>query len=371
MNKTYNIFGKIVEIEFHSSANKQQIDAINEQFDLYLSHDKSSITDIKINIGKVNDANSVLSVNPSLHLEYKNGFQGKYPKVSVEILKTDILTVNVNVEPKRNALINYLKKLNNIQYCTIDERITQVLYELVLVPLIYFDKSKFLLHSSAFKKKNGGAILIGGTGGVGKTSLELELCMNRGFSFIADDISIVDDENYIWSNLSYPKIYAYNLKNNDKLKNRIFKNRSFSDKLAWKFKHFLNGPAGVRRTISPIEAFGTCQIQKTKIDKYYILIKSNVEKIKLEKISNKKATMMSLSVMQAEYYSFNNHILWHDFNCQALSKEPILNLNETFNRWQMISEKVFENFGCYIIHIPFNISHKEFTNSVAQLIENN
>ena len=54
-----------------------------------------------------------------------------------------------------------------------------------------------------------------------KTSLELELCNRYNKNFLADDIVVVNDKGKAFPNLSYPKIYGYNLKNNKSLKRKI------------------------------------------------------------------------------------------------------------------------------------------------------
>ncbi len=368
MTKNYIIFGKIVQIVLHDNENIIQKNIISKHFGLYEELSKVDNPDIVINILKHDNNNDVIGINPKTHIEVNNGFKSVFSKVSVEFRRDKCLTVNVFIKHQKKGFINYLKKLYNIQYSSIDERISQILYELVLIPSAYFDSSNFLIHSSAFIKDGNGAILIGGTGGVGKTSLEIELCMNRGYSFIADDISVVSNDAFVWSNLAFPKIYAYNLKNNAKLKKQIFKNRSIHDKLAWKFLHFINGAAGVRRTVSPIDAYGKYQIEKSKIDKYYILVKKNVENINVEKISAKAASMMTLHIIQSEYSVFNNHILWHEFNCKAFNTDPILRLEEVFANWRENSEKVLADIDCFIVNIPLNINHDKFVKHIADII---
>ncbi len=368
MRKTYNIFGNPVQINL-LSGNKIQKQTLLQQFALYDESEEEDNPNLIVTVYKGTIPHKTQALNPKIHIETEKGFISSFPKMSVGFENTKPLKIDVSLEVQRKGLLKYLKRLYNIQYNTIDQRISQILHELVLIPAVYFNSRQFLVHSSAFRKKTGGAVLIGGTGGVGKTSLEIELCMNRDYTFIADDISVLDDEGTIWPNLSFPKIYAYNLKNNEELKRRIFKNRGLSDKLAWKFKYLLNGASGVRRNISPEDAFEKFEKNKTKIDKYYILVKTNVEKISIQKINAQKASEMSLSVIQAEYFQFNNHILWHEFNCNAINKTPILKLEDVLLNWKRLSEKVFKNINCYVIYIPLHIDHKKFVKETADIID--
>jgi hypothetical protein len=369
MLRRYKIFGKHVHIIVHDEKNNILNDIIDSHFGLYEKIENTNTPDLIIHVLKDDIAEEPKAINPKIHIELDKGFKSIAPKISVAFKKEEILTAYISLEKQNNRLIGYLKKLNNKQYSSIDERISQVIYELVLVPSVYFDEDNFLVHSSAFKKKGRGAVLIGGTGGVGKTSLEIELCMNRAYSFIADDISVISKDSFIWPNLSFPKIYAYNLQDNEKLRTQIFKKRSWHDKLAWRFKYFISGPAGVRRTVSPTEAYGNYEKNKSEIDKYYILIKKNVEEIQLEKIDGKQAAEMTLSIIQTEYASFNNHILWHEFNNRALNETPILKLDTVFERWAKESKKVLNGIDCYIINIPLEIDHKTFTRDVADIID--
>ena len=91
--------------------------------------------------------------------------------------------------------------------------------ELLQQPLNVSDLS--LIHASGVVLSNGKAILLGGTGGIGKTSLELELCLNEKASFLTDDIAVIDKEGFLWPNLSFPKIYGYNLAGNKALKRQL------------------------------------------------------------------------------------------------------------------------------------------------------
>jgi len=369
MIKNYKIFGKIVQIVLSNDDNKVQKEILIKYFSLYEEIYDIENPDFVINIHKEEIDSNIVSINPKIHIEIENGFKSLYRKISITFSKNKTIYADVSLEIQKKGFVTYLKKLNNIEYKSIDERISQILYELVLVPSVYFDSDKILVHSSAFKNKNNKAVLIGGTGGVGKTSLEIELCMNRNHSFIADDISVVDLESNVYPNLSFPKIYSYNLENNKKLENYLFKDSGILDKFAWEFKKTLFGPAGVRRSISPLEAYGQYQKNKIKLDKYYILFKKDVKKISIEKIDEKQASEMTLSIIQSEYSDFNKHILWHEFNCKANNTEPILNLEIVLSRWKENAEKIFKTIDCYIINIPFKIEHNVFVKTVADLID--
>jgi serine kinase of HPr protein (carbohydrate metabolism regulator) len=147
------------------------------------------------------------------------------------------------------------------------ENITAILYELVLVPLNYFFSDKALVHASSMKNStNGKTVMFGGTGGVGKTSLELLLCRELGYSFISDDIAVIDKKGFVYSNLAYPKIYAYNAEGNQEIENLLFNKRSSIDKLQWKLSKNIRGLNKARRTISPDEIYKSVEKDKNIIN---------------------------------------------------------------------------------------------------------
>src|SRR5690606_41041284 len=100
-----------------------------------------------------------------------------------------------------------------------------VFHELALVPAAHWLSDVAVVHASAMAGPSGEVTLIGGTGGVGKTSLMLDLCLRRGFTFMADDISIVGADGWVHPNLAYRKIYAYHLQDNPELARRVFQGR--------------------------------------------------------------------------------------------------------------------------------------------------
>jgi len=311
----------------------------------------------------------VLSSNPSNHSELKDGFVMHNSKFSVALIHHgEVLRYKVYLSPRRNLIINYLSRLYSMDYATITQRLSQIFFEQVMVPSVYFNSDQFLVHSSSMVNANNQAILIGGTGGVGKTSLEIELCMNRGYTFMSDDISVVDSDGFAYPNLAFPKIYAYNTIGNPYLRRLILKERSFHDRIAWHLKLQIFGYSSVRRKISPEKIYGGYAHAKAKAFKYFMLIKEHRDDLLIKRIDAATAADMSIAIMETEYSDLNKHILWHEFYCNSKGTEPIVSLSRVKQRWKERFLQVFSDVDIYALFIPSGMKHTEFVQKVSDII---
>ncbi|HZJ74624.1 MAG TPA: hypothetical protein VFC87_07460 [Perlabentimonas sp.] len=365
----YRIFGKVVEVCTDQSLSKHQVDELFEPISLYPEVSKSETSDIVVYFIVTPIKQPILARNPSVHSETKNGFIQHQQKYSVGIeLVDEKLIFSIYLQPQAGKLKSYLSKLYSMDFALITSRLSQVFFEQVMVPSAYFNQNQFLVHSSCMLNPQSQAILLGGTGGVGKTSLELELCQNRGYKFMADDISVVDSDAFVYPNLAFPKIYGYNMVGNPNLYKKVMKGRSLQDRLAFKLKKTLFGSASVRRKVSPLKLYGGIKPSKAKIGKYIILVKENRTHIALEPISYSIAVKATLSIMQTEYSTFHNHILWHEYYRNAKGVEPIVSVDSVVAKWRELANSVFKSVNCYMLYIPLNIEHKKFINEACDLI---
>ena len=126
-----------------------------------------------------------------------------------------------------------------------------------------------MLHSSAVMTPapDKGAVLFGGTGGVGKTSLEIELCKHHNCSFLTDDIAVISNIGEIFPNLAYSEIYGYNIKGDKKTQKEIFRGKSIVNRFFF-WLHSLRGDQYVRRRINPEVFYGNIQTEEVKIKSY-------------------------------------------------------------------------------------------------------
>lgn len=362
------IFGRNYRIKIQSDLRDKLYDNLNELMELYPDAAPKE-DDIIFKIVDHFDQ-EILARNPGSHEETKQGFIIHFSKFSIHYTKSEDNRLVCEIRPKiqKNLIMYYLKKLNNIQYDSVPERLAQIITENMLIPSIYFNQDLALIHSAGIADPDSRAILLGGTGGVGKTSLEIELCRNHGCSFINDDISVIDSDGGVYPNLAFPKIYGYNLENNDDVKKIIFGTMPLHDKLAWHLKYRFFGPSKVRRKISPVFLYDQIIKKRVLLNKYVILMRENVPSISIETVEPHIAANATLQVMKTEYSFFHTHLQWHQYNSELMGREPIIKVTDVFDRWKSLYLNVFSQIPVYRLVIPLKIDHDHFLQTAALLI---
>jgi len=351
----YKIFGYNIKISFENDNIKE---ILKQELSLY-SISKNSNIDVEITFVDKIKMDMPFSHTPSIHKTYQNAFMAQYGSNKILYKKIE---EKIEVQIEINTNTNFLKKFISIGYRNNIENVGQILHELVLVPINFFYNDRALVHASSMKSNlNKKTIMIGGTGGVGKTSLELLLCRELDYSFISDDIAVISSDAKIFPNLSYPKIYAYNVSKNEKMKKLLFNNRTLIDKFQWNFINYFRGENKVRRAIAPDKIYKSFEQNSNFIDDYYILFKTDeVNSIQFEEISSKKASKLTLAIIKNEYQSVLQHIIWHEYNADLMNSNPIIKVENIFSTWSNVYNKNFQNIKCYIVKIPINISHNDF-----------
>jgi|AntRauTorcE11897_2_1112592.scaffolds.fasta_scaffold00184_17 hypothetical protein len=252
-----------------------------------------------------------------------------------------------------NKLHGWVQRFRNIGFNRREERIGQIIHEQVLVPSVLFDEKVVPVHSSAVEFNNQ-VVLFGGHGGVGKTSLELELCFYRAAHFIADDISVVSIEGKVFPNLSYPKIYGYNVEGHPEIKKRVIDGSDFMDRLQWKYQ-FLKGPNKVRRRISPALLYQNYESEPVQGNRYMILNRYEGDILKVEKVSSDEAAGVTIKILKSELSGILNQLDHQEnFKVSRYKKEAII------ERWSMNLSKLLSSFVCEVVFIPQGIPHQEF-----------
>ena len=199
------------------------------------------------------------AVNPDLHRHLDDGFVARYPNAAVRFrfAGARLAETVLHLPASLRGLRGWRSRWRSIQFASSDEMSGQTLHELALIPSLYFEEELVPIHAAALELPDAGMTLIGGTGGVGKTTMALDLCRTMGASFAADDIAVVDGRGNVHPNLAYPKIYAYNLRGDPELRASVLGSASRADRAQWRWRQRRVGPAGVRRRVSPRMLFGS------------------------------------------------------------------------------------------------------------------
>lgn len=309
---------------------------------------------MEIWINNDNFKKNIVAKNPSDHEELQNGFRCKLDDAFITwIFKDRKLKIYFDFNENKK---NLYRKFLSIQFTHPYENIGKIFHELVFIPtLFFFPDDISIIHGSAVQTNNDKAVLIGGTGGVGKTSLELSLIQKNNFKFLADDICIIDKNSNLWPNYAFPKIYRYNTQNNEELEKKVLKNRGFFDRFQWHFfKLFPNKP--IRRRINPKIFYNNKLGVKSKLSDYFILFKGNFKKFNIRDISAEKAANLNLEIIKAEYSMFLKHIYWHRINRSVLKDELILDEEAILKKWLVLQKKVLKKCSCNLVEIPLKFS---------------
>lgn len=367
------IFGKKVSIDISDMPRnllfleemKNYPDYESEGVDLEIIYKK----DIDLTAG-------LLSVNPSHHWTMVDGMiiDFKMCRVRFYFSNKVLRRIDFHVQEGRipkiipKAIGLFLSRAYNVQCSSRTDYIAQIFHQSVLVPSAMLSPGTAIVHCSGVVTKDNKLVLLGGTGGVGKTSMEMELCLNDEASFFADDIAVVDEKGSYHPNLCHPKIYSYNVTGEKELERSVLKGRGFLNRLHWAVKAKLN-PSSVLRTVDPAVFYGEVTKSNRKANVFLQLFRCDVKSISIETISAKDAARSNAYVIQTEYEDLFSHLYWEAFNRDGIDKEAVFNIPMGLTHTQDVVEKSLEGCDCYLVKLPLKIDHTEYKTQMRELIE--
>lgn len=344
----YKIASKNISVLYQENSSSSKV--LEKELSLYPQ--TNDISDIEFIISDVvPENNNLVSVNPSKHKEYILGFSIDFNNNSILWEKNDN---RWKIYFKTDSTKKILKKFRNIQFSYSFEQTGQIFHELALIPALFlFSKDLTLIHGCSLESSNGNGIIIAGTGGVGKTSMELSLIFNNNFSFISDDISILDKSGFIWPNYAFPKIYGYNTVGNKFLENKLLRDKKIFDKIQWFIKKG-RSPLRVRRRVNPIEFFDGKVSRGCKLSDIYFLFRCKCDGFSVKQVSSESLAKLNIEIIKSEYNAFFQHLYWHKANREILGENIFINDSIVLNQWKKIQMNIFNNCNCYIVQLPLN-----------------
>lgn len=360
------IFSKHVRVDLN--IDKKTATIIKNELKYY-PNSLSSKPDIEIEITYFNESNmpTVNVRNPKIVMEAKNAIIFDYGSYYVMWNPQSTPLKATLFIKKIPGLKRMYTKFRSIQFLSIEESVGQILHENILVPLSYFFNDIAPIHGSCISNKNGNSVIIGGTGGSGKSSTLLSFIDSDSYFFVSDDIAIINSAGNIFPNYALPKIYAYNTKDDKNLESRILKNRSLIDKIMWHIRKGKN-PSRVRRRVY-IEKLWNIDKKASFDMKYYlILYRGNFNDITLEKISATDAVEASLNIIFTEYWNFNTKIMWHKFNSIFYKRTPFVSIESVYNNWKKIYENAMKKCKNYLVKVPTNMPNDVFKVKIKEII---
>ena len=303
-------------------------------------------------------ADSLIHNNPKDHYTYKDGFGIDYGDFFTSYHfnhKIKIVCIMQNT--------SFIDKLRSIGYSNSTANLSLIVHEFILLPIMHFFPELAPLHVAAFKNNlSGDLLLFGGTGGVGKTSLELLFCGESNYSFVSDDMTVINTNSEAYPNLSFPKIYAYNLVANKLMTKRLLKDRNALDLMHWYTRKKIKGLSSVRRSVPVDVLYKYYETNKIKATKYYMLFRTNtVDKIKIEELTKESAINNNISILKNEYYStFYRKIDLYTYNCSIGNLIPIVSMSDLENNLAVVFNHFFSTVDSYVIKIPLHIDEEEY-----------
>ena len=366
MTNNYRVFNRFIQINCDSS--RAISEGIQYVLGLYGVVSEFVSPEVIINIGDEIEFNTICN-NPSIHGELRNGFvinNSLSGKISFQKNNEDVLVINMRPNQKYFNDNLVFRFFDNGEFSSVEDRLSSVLFESIFVPMTFFFDDLALIHSASFIGNND-AISIGGTGGIGKTSLEIEMCFNNNYKFINDDIAVIDKEGNIYPNYARPKIYGYNLENNNNLEAEIFKNRSLCDKLSWKYKAAKNGIHKVRRKVLP-QLFNAVSIDNVKLGHYFMLSRYDKLDIEINDLDLGDVVVQTHNIIKTEYQHFFKHILWHNYNCKMLNKKPIVEIDTVDYKSTKVLASGCKDVVLKSILVPQNIKHSDYLSSMGAIV---
>lgn len=357
----YTIAGQTVEFQWgdHPCA---------EVFERELRYYPQSAAPSDCVVRLVDTLPDAVSANPSTYLETADGFAFRGQRYQAAWHESaDPLTVDFCFPDDRKS---WRHKLLGMQFTHPYEEISQVFHESVLVPtlLMFFSQKVAVIHGSAVQNpRTGEAMIIGGSGGIGKTSSEIALILDHGFRFLADDLSFVDAQGTAWPNYAFPKIYAYNVQNSPDVYRRLFQQRGLADRFWWELTK-LRGLETVRRRADLNTFFGAERVGTgAKLGQLNMLFRRQTERIRTVSITARQAAEMNLAVIQGEYKNLITSLHWQTFNRSVLgSKSPLS--TAMFANLHATLLHAFEQVNCRVIEIPFHFTITQLRQKLMPLL---
>lgn len=178
------------------------------------------------------------------------------------------MPVSVQVEtpfssPVANLLTRPLVRWGTRDFTTMHALIAKnVLYEIV-DPLLWcamLARDATFVHAGAVADPEGRGILLLGLGGVGKSTTVLDLVCNEGWSYLSDDLAIVDSTSTIVRYPKYLQVYAYNTDAVPGLEHRMLAGRSVADRAHWRLRRRLLGAKQARRRVPAARIAGSSHV---------------------------------------------------------------------------------------------------------------
>ena len=331
----------------------------------YRSVDADEPIDILVRVVDALDERRPFATNPAIHRELEDGFEADFGPFLTARWRRRPAHVEVEMvihEPARARI----RQLRNAEFHRPTDDAGKHLHELMLVGTaqMFFPDRLLFVHGSAMVAPNGDGVIIGGTGGVGKTSLCLELARSGGFGFLADDMVGVDPSGVVHLNASWPKIYAYNVAGDPELERRLLAGRSLVDRLHWYARR--HAPSRVRRAIDP-RVLHAAVAESAPLRRVYLVFRTDDTDVRVEAVSPSVAADVSACIIDAEHAELGRHARWTHVN-RTVAARPPLTPDWGASSWSPALADRFRAAQCAIVRVPVAMPNRDYRIAMARIV---
>ncbi len=331
----------------------------------YRRLDAGDAVDIRVSVLETLPPARPFAMNPSIHRELDDGFEADFGPFLTARWRRRPTHVDVEMvihEPVR-ALV---RQLRNAEFHRPRDDAGKHLHELMLVGTaqMFFPDRLLFVHGSALAAPDGGGVVVGGTGGVGKTSLSLELARGSGYRFLADDMVGVDAHGVVHLNASWPKIYAYNVAGDPELERRLLDGRSALDRLHWIARR--GTPARVRRAIDPRALYGPVA-ESAPLRRVYLVFRTGDPDLRVDAIGPDGAAALSARILDAEHAELGRHATWTSVN-RTIASRPPLTPSWGAAAWSTLLAPRFASARAFVVRVPVGMPNPEYRAAMARVV---
>jgi len=315
----------------------------------------------------------VILRNPQKFNLHKKGFsfflsEGLKIHWDLSKIEEDKITIYLYINEKKGKLISFIKKFLSKSYESLYDSLGCFLHELVLVPLTFLFQDKVIVHGCSFYNiKAQKSIIIGGTGGVGKTSISLEIGRNKDWVFLSDDMTVIDATGKIYPNYAFPKFFGYNTLTDKAVEKKVLSEFGILNKIHWNIMKKIR-PSNVMRSFSPDKWFFV-QSMNPELDYFCLLLRGNFPKqVDIQLLELMKCVFSNETNIFSEYYAFLNIIRWYEYNIIHTKEEAIITVKKIIKNYQKIYKNIFSKSNNFSLNVSNDAESSYFQKKITSIL---
>ncbi|GLP98278.1 hypothetical protein GCM10007891_01320 [Methylophaga thalassica] len=358
---------EIAGITIGLTGNGKTFDEVSEHLD-FIPTTTASQVDIMLEISsndifheylpEVNSAKGLMSFNKD---EYFVGYLPSIDYLVSDIFNTKgavpVVKVKVTEDKLLKKIIKYLLLRRKAYKSNLIMSYSLFWY---IFQIVLMTKSKSFIHAATlYDNKRNRAILLGGTGGCGKTSTALEMLDDSRYSYLSEDFSIINLEGQTFFNPKPVSVYCSDIEHGSKILNDFKCSFNFTKKLEIFLKRSIFRKNPIFK-VSPQNLFGERLSISGQCSYAFYVIRSNVKSPKLKDCTLDEIVdrFVESSIRELKTYTeLSNLILANDLLNTGVISYSVLkeNMEEIYR--QFLKKTEYK-----ILLLPHKVSPKETIN---------